>query len=150
MILTRDGPKTLEFNCRFGDPEAQVILLLLEADLVEIMLACIEGRLDEMDIRWKEGAAATIVLAAPGYPQTFPTGMAINGVKQANSLRDVYVFHAGTVTDTNGQLVTNGGRVVAVTAVGRQLEDAIRKAYGGAAQIHFEGAHYRRDIGREL
>lgn len=135
----------LEFNCRFGDPETQVILPLLESDLIEVMSACIDGKLDEIDLRWKPGVAATIVLASGGYPGAYKTGVPIFGLDDASP--DILVFHAGT-TLRDGAVVTNGGRVLNVASVGNDLGEALARAYDGASKIHFDGAHYRKDIGR--
>jgi phosphoribosylamine--glycine ligase len=148
VILTDDGPKLLEFNCRFGDPEAQVILALLETDLLEILLACAEGQLHRVAkrVRWRPGACATVVMASPGYPGAYPKGLPISGVEDASALDNVVVFHAGTAR-RNGALVTAGGRVLDVTAKGSDLPSALKNAYAGVERIHFEGAHYRRDIG---
>lgn len=148
LMLTADGPKVLEFNCRFGDPEAQVILPLLDADLAEIMLDCIDGRLDASVVRRRLGACATVVMAAPGYPGQYPKGLPVTGVTEAAASDEVLVFQAGTKRE-DGRLVTNGGRVLAVSALGEDLETAVQRAYDGVGQIHFEGAHYRTDIGRE-
>lgn len=145
LMLTPQGPKVLEFNCRFGDPETQVILPLLAGDLAEIMLACIDGALTPEMVRVKPGAAATVVMASPGYPGEYPKGLPISGLDDAPA--DVVVFHAGTAVAGN-QTVTSGGRVLAVSAVGDDLETAVARAYAGVEAIHFEGAHYRRDIGR--
>ncbi|MCA9957586.1 MAG: phosphoribosylamine--glycine ligase, partial [Anaerolineales bacterium] len=145
IMLTANGPKVLEFNCRFGDPETQVILPLLDGDLAEIMLACINGTLQPDMVRVQSGAAATVVMAAPGYPGSYPKGLPISGLDAVPS--DVVLFHAGTAA-AGGQIVTNGGRVLAVSAVGADLETAVARAYAGIAHIHFDGAHYRTDIGR--
>jgi phosphoribosylamine--glycine ligase len=145
VMLTASGPQVLEFNCRFGDPETQVILPMLDGDLAEIMLACIEGRLSPVMVRVKPGACAAVVMAAPGYPGSYPKGLPISGLGDVPN--DVLVFHAGTAL-RDGQVVTSGGRVLAVSAVGADLATAVTKAYAGVSRIHFEGAHYRTDIGR--
>lgn len=150
IMLTAEGPKVLEYNCRFGDPETQVILPLLESDLVDIMVACIAGTLDRLSVRWRAGAAATIVLASPGYPDEYPRGLPISGLSISGlepPLKDVTVFHGGTLM-VAGQLVTAGGRVLSVSATGSDLSLALARAYAGVSHIHFEGMHYRRDIGR--
>lgn len=148
LMLTEDGPKVLEYNCRFGDPEAQAILPLLRSDLAEILLACVEGRLAEMAIQWHPGAAATVVMAAPGYPEKSPRGVAITGIEEAEA-EGCTVFHAGTKISEDGRLVTNGGRVLAVSAVGDTLDDAIESAYVGVSRVHFNEAQFRTDIGRK-
>ena len=141
------GMRTLEFNCRFGDPETQVILPLLESDLIDVIEACLDGRLAEMDVRWRDGAAATVVAASEGYPGSYPKGREINGVAEAAALPGVAVFHAGTRLAEDGRLLTDGGRVLAVTGVGDNLPAALARAYSGIEHIHFQGMHYRRDIG---
>jgi phosphoribosylamine--glycine ligase len=150
IMLTATGPKVLEFNCRFGDPETQALLPLLNSDLADIMLACTAGRLDEIapHVRWHTGACATVVLAAPGYPGRYPTGTAISGLEQAQQRPQVTVFHAGTA-ERDGQAVTAGGRVLAVSARDVNLPAALARAYGAISDIHFDGMHYRRDIGRQ-
>jgi phosphoribosylamine--glycine ligase len=147
LMLTPAGPRVLEFNCRFGDPETQVILPLLETDLVEIAHACLAGNLDQVQLAIRPGACATVVMAAPGYPGAYPRGLPIHGVDQAGQLPDVMVFQAGT-KEEHGQLVTNGGRVLAVSALGPDLPAAVNRAYAGVEKIQFTGVHYRRDIGR--
>jgi phosphoribosylamine--glycine ligase len=146
LMLTADDPKVLEFNCRFGDPETQVVLPLLASDLVEVMLACIEQRLGSSAVQLHPGACATVVMASEGYPGSYPKGREISGVGQANALDSVNVFHAGTGLQDN-RLVTNGGRVLAVSATGSTLKTALKQAYRGVELIQFEGAHYRQDIG---
>ncbi|RME11504.1 MAG: phosphoribosylamine--glycine ligase, partial [Ardenticatenia bacterium] len=150
LMLTQDGPKVLEFNCRFGDPETQAILLLLESDLLDVFEACLAGRLDETDVRWRDGAAATIVLASPGYPGAYPKGLPIEGVERAAAHENVVVFHAGTARDEAGRLVTAGGRVLNVSAYDADLERALRRAYAAVEEIAFEGMQYRRDIGKTV
>ncbi|KAI8074677.1 phosphoribosylglycinamide synthetase [Gongronella butleri] len=147
LMLTKDGPKVLEYNVRFGDPETQVVLPLLsdDTDLAEIMLACCEGRLDAVPVAVKQGyAAATVVMASGGYPASYPKGLPIT--LPAQSLPDVSVFHAGTIIDQQNQLVTSGGRVLAVSAVAKTLREAVDKAYQGVHAIHFDKAHFRNDI----
>jgi phosphoribosylamine--glycine ligase len=145
LMLTKRGMRVLEFNCRFGDPETQVLLPLLENDLIDVFLACIEGRLDEIDVRWKSAHAVCVVKASGGYPGAYVKGKAITGVAEANTLPDTVVFQAGTKLE-NGKLATAGGRVLAVTSVGASLEEARAKAYTGIARIDFEGAQNRSDI----
>lgn len=145
LMLTPDGPRTLEFNCRFGDPETQAIVPLLESDLLDIFEACIDGSLSHINIQWKTGACAAVVAAAPGYPGAYAKGLPITGLDQ---VRDCNVFHAGTAQDERGRLVTSGGRVLAVSAVGDTLDAALERVYAGIGCIHFEGIQVRRDIGR--
>jgi phosphoribosylamine--glycine ligase len=147
LILTPDGPKVLEFNCRFGDPETQALVPLLESDLAEVALACVESRLDPAGVRWREGACASVVLTAPGYPGTYPKGLPISGLEALSDAGSAVVFHAGTARQ-GSQIVTAGGRVLAVSAVGNVLAAALSSAYGAVQHIHFEGMHYRRDIGQ--
>lgn len=145
LMLTKDGPKVVEYNARFGDPETQVVLPLLESDLFAIMRAVREGRLAEMDIRWKKESAACIVLASGGYPGKYESGKLISGLEDAETA-GATVYHAGT-KKTDAGYVTAGGRVLGVTALGNTLADAVHSAYAAAEKIHFEGAHMRRDIG---
>ena len=145
LMLTAQGPKVVEYNARFGDPETQAVLPLLEGDLMEIMMAVREQRLSGMDIRWKEQAAACIVLASGGYPGKYESGKVISGLEDAQAM-GATVYHAGTKL-VDGAYVTAGGRVLGVTALGNTLADAVHGAYAAAEKIHFEGAHMRRDIG---
>jgi phosphoribosylamine--glycine ligase len=146
LMITAAGPKVIEYNCRFGDPETQVVLPLLESDLVEILQACVEGRLKQVTLRWHKGAAVTVVMSSGGYPLEYETGVQITGIEDAEQL-GCQVFHAGT-KQSMGRLLTAGGRVLAVTAVGKNLTDARSQAYGGVHKIHFHNAHFRKDIGR--
>ena len=145
LMLTPDGPKVIEYNARFGDPETQAVLPLLESDLFAIMRAVREQRLAETEIRWRGGAAACIVLASGGYPGKYESGKAITGLADAEAA-GATVYHAGTKR-TDAGYVTAGGRVLGVTALGDTLAEAIRRAYAAAEKIHFEGAHMRHDIG---
>ena len=147
LMLTADGPKVLEFNCRFGDPETQVVLPCLESDLAEIFLACTQGRLADVAPRWSAQAAATVVMASGGYPDAYPIGFAISGIEDAEAA-GCTVFHAGTKLDDE-HILTAGGRVLSVTALGDSLSSAVALAYAGVDKVHFDGAHYRRDIGRQ-
>ena len=144
LMITKDGPKVIEFNARFGDPETQVVLPLLESDLVDIMLACADGTLQDLDIRWSSGAAVCVVMAAGGYPKSYHKGDAITGLEAAAQAGTV-VFHAGT-SQKDGQIVTNGGRVLGVTAKAGSIREAVELAYQGVEKIHFAGAEYRKDI----
>ena len=136
----------MEFNCRFGDPETQVILPLLGSDLTEILIDAIEGNLIyRYPIGWYPKFCGTVALTSPGYPGSYPKGLPISGLEDVPE--DVIVFHAGTAKK-DGQIVTNGGRVLNVTAMGDTLEEAVNRAYAGVEKIHFEGMHYRKDIGR--
>ncbi|MGC8540113.1 MAG: phosphoribosylamine--glycine ligase [Phycisphaerae bacterium] len=150
LMLTPGGPKTLEFNCRFGDPEAQPLLMRLETDIVEVMLACIDGKLDGITLAWKPQTAVCVVLASEGYgwkpDDQVIRGVPVTGIEQASAMPDVQIFHAGTALKA-GQLVTSGGRVLGVCALGDDLADAQKKAYAAAAKIHFPGMQLRHDIG---
>ncbi len=146
LILTDDGPKMLEYNCRFGDPESQVVLPLLESDLADILLATAEGRLEEYDVQWSDRKCVCVVMASGGYPGSYEKGLPISGADEVAAQEDVVVFHAGTA-HRNGKLVTDGGRVLGVTALGDTFDEAIRRAYAAVDCIHFDGAHFRRDIG---
>jgi phosphoribosylamine--glycine ligase len=147
LMITESGPRVLEFNCRFGDPETQVILPLLESDLLDVLEACLDGTLDQEQVHWRAGAATTVVAASEGYPASYPRGREITGLEQAASLPGVVVFHAGTGWAENGRLVTDGGRVLAVTGIDTDLEQSINRAYRGMREIHFQGMHFRQDIG---
>jgi phosphoribosylamine--glycine ligase len=142
LMITEDGPKTIEFNARFGDPETQVVLSLLESDLLDIFLASMDGKLQEADIRWSEDMAVCVILASGGYPGNYPKGLPISGLEEVQSS---VVFHAGTAS-RDGQVVTDGGRVLGVTAKGATIAEAREKAYADAARIRFEGMQYRKDI----
>lgn len=146
LMVTEEGPKVLEFNVRFGDPEAQPVLTLLETDLVEIMEAVLEGRLDQINIAWKEQSSVCVVLASGGYPGSYEKGKIIRGLGEVPDR--VLVFHAGTA-GKDGEIVTSGGRVLGVTATGADLPAAVESVYAAVDKISFEGMRYRRDIGRK-
>ena len=146
LMLTKDGMKVIEYNCRFGDPEAQVVLPRLKSDLAEIMLACVNGTLDQTDIEWDTGAAVCVVMASGGYPKQYETEYPISGLDEVAKLDDVVVFHAGTKDSEQG-IVTSGGRVLGVTALEDDLDSAIARSYQAVKRIHFQNAHYRTDIG---
>jgi phosphoribosylamine--glycine ligase len=145
LMMTARGPMVLEFNCRFGDPETQPILMRLESDLVEALEASIEGRVSEGDFKWSPDSSVCVVMASGGYPGTFEAGKQIVGLDQAGKVAGVRVFHAGT-TRRDGAYYSSGGRVLGVTARARELETAVDKAYEACAKISFQGAHYRKDI----
>lgn len=149
LMITPEGPKVIEYNCRFGDPETQVVLPLLESDLFTVLRAVSEGRLSETPVRFRDGAAACVVLASGGYPQKYASGLPIEGLTggQLPGAEEVTVYHAGTRSGDGG-LVTAGGRVLGVTATAADLPAALERAYTAAEKIRFEGMHYRRDIGR--
>lgn len=146
LMITDSGPKVLEFNCRFGDPETQAILPRWEGSLSEALLDCSEGRLRPERIRWRADPCVCVVMAAPGYPGPYPKGMPIDGIDDAERLEGVTVFHAGTAME-NGRLVAAGGRVLGVTALGRDIRAAVDRAYEAVGRITFKGAHHRADIG---
>ena len=146
LMLTPNGPKVVEYNARFGDPECQVVLSLLDTDLLEIMMACRNGTLDQVDVQWKDGSACVLVLASGGYPNAYEKGYPISGIDKANET--AVVFHAGTKKGNDGAILTNGGRVLGVTAVGSNLEEAIQGAYSAGAHISWTDMHFRTDIGR--
>ena len=146
LMLTPNGPKVVEYNARFGDPECQAVLSLLDSDLLEIMMACRSGTLDQVDAKWKDEAACCLVLASGGYPNSYVKGYPITGIDEAN--KTAVVFHAGTEQGENGDVLTNGGRVLGVTATGADLEAAIQGAYAAAAHISWTDMHFRTDIGR--
>lgn len=148
FMLTPEGPKVLEFNARFGDPETQVVLPRLESDLVEIMLAVAEGRPEDIDLTWSDQWAVSVVLASEGYPGSYEKGKVILGVKDAESMNKVIVFHAGTALNSDGELITNGGRVLNVVGLGSTFEKARARAYEACEAINFEGKQLRSDIGK--
>lgn len=145
LILTPQGTKTIEFNARFGDPETQVILPRLKTDLLDIFMAVINGTLAEQPIEWSDEAAVCVIVASGGYPASYPKGLPITGLDQ---VRDSIVFHAGTALQ-DGKVVTNGGRVLGITALGKDIAEARMKAYADADRIHFDGKHYRTDIAKK-
>jgi phosphoribosylamine--glycine ligase len=145
LMMTAEGPKVLEFNCRFGDPETQAILPRWDGDLFPALEACADGRLEERMVRWKSEHCVCVVMAAGGYPGNYRKGDDIEGLAEAAMLRDVMVFHAGTKI-AGGKIVTSGGRVLGVTALGRDLREAVKRAYEAVSKIRFAHAHYRKDI----
>lgn len=148
FMLTPEGPKVLEFNARFGDPETQVVLPRLESDLVEIMLAVAEGHPEDVNLTWSDQWAVSVVLASEGYPGSYEKGKVILGVKDAESMNKVIVFHAGTALNSDGELITNGGRVLNVVGLGSTFEKARARAYEACEAINFEGKQLRSDIGK--
>ncbi len=146
LMLTPDGPKVIEYNCRFGDPETQVVLPLLKTDLLDIFEAVADERLGELDIQWAEGAAACVILASGGYPEKYQAGREIQGLDEEGQAPGAEIFHAGTRLEA-GKYLTSGGRVLGVTATGENLMKALGRAYAAAEEISFEGVHYRKDIG---
>lgn len=147
LMITPDGPKVIEYNARFGDPEAQVVLPRLKTDLVDICEAVIDQKLSDLDIEWKDGAAACVVMASGGYPVAYKKGIEMFGMDEKGQVDGAIVYHAGTKYE-NGKFYTNGGRVLGVTATADTLDEALAKAYAAVEKISFEGAHYRKDIGR--
>ncbi|MCX6049320.1 MAG: phosphoribosylamine--glycine ligase, partial [Chloroflexi bacterium] len=153
VMLTPQGAMALEFNCRFGDPETQVLLPLI-SNLLEVIQACVDGQLEETPLQTTPGACATVVLASPGYPGAYPVDLPITGLDTppaspvSTNPEDLIIFHAGTARK-QGQIVTAGGRVLAVSGRGDDLATALARAYAGVQQIHFEGMHYRKDIGAQ-
>jgi phosphoribosylamine--glycine ligase len=145
LMMTADGAKVLEFNCRFGDPETQAILPRLRSDLLSLLEATIDGNLADAEIGWDARPAVTVVMASGGYPGSYEIGKPISGLEDAAALEDVHVFHAGTRLE-RGEIVTSGGRVLAVTALGDDIAKARTRAYDAVSKIHFEGCHFRRDI----
>ena len=147
LMVTPNGPKVIEYNCRFGDPETQVVLPLLKSDLLEVMMAVRDGRLSEVPVEFSDEAAACVVMASGGYPVKYQSGYEISGLDEKGQAEGVTVYHAGTKL-IDGKFVTAGGRVLGVTATGKTLDEALAKAYAGVEKIHFTDAHYRKDIGR--
>ena len=146
LMITPKGPKVIEYNCRFGDPETQVVLPRLKTDIVDIFEAIDNETLSDLDVEWSDDACACVIMASGGYPKSYPKGIEITGLSNGQ-LDGVTVYHAGTKLQDN-KLVTSGGRVLGVTALGDTLENALKKSYDAVEKIHFEGVHYRRDIGK--
>jgi phosphoribosylamine--glycine ligase len=149
LMITPDGPKVVEYNCRLGDPEAQVVLPLVESDLVEVFDSLADGALQGGSLRMAPGSAACVVLASEGYPVEYETGFEITGIDEAEALEDVSVVHAGTRRRDDGTLVTDGGRVLGVTAQGDDLKAALDRAYAGVDRVQFQGKTFRSDIGEK-
>lgn len=150
-MLTSAGPMVLEYNCRFGDPETQVLLPLLDSDLYSILHSCVEGNLQESQVKWKLGTyASTVICASGGYPESYRKGYSIEGLDSAKG-DNVVIYHSGTLTQStesgSDRVITNGGRVLAVTGIGSTLEEALNTSYAAISKISFDGIQYRRDIG---
>lgn len=150
LMLTSDGPKVLEYNARFGDPETQVVLPRMKNDLVEVFEACIDGTLDQVELEFEDNAAVCVVLASDGYPEHYEKGLPITGLDEFQDKEGYYVFHAGSRFDGEGRVVTNGGRVLGVTAVGQDLKEARARAYKATEWIHFDNKYMRHDIGKAI
>ena len=149
LMLTKDGPKVLEYNARFGDPEAQVVLPRMKTDMIEVMEACIDGTLDQVDLEFEDNAAVCVVVASGGYPVSYEKGFLISGLDTFKGKDGYYVFHAGTAKGKDG-IVTNGGRVLGVTATGADLKEARAHAYEAVKWVDFEHKYYRNDIGKAI
>lgn len=150
LMLTADGPKVLEYNCRFGDPEAQVVIPRMKNDMIEVMEACVDGRLDEIELEFENNAAVCVVLASDGYPVSYKKGYPITGLENFKGRSDAFVFHAGTKWSEDGKIVTNGGRVLGVTALGSTLVEARYNAYKASELINFDNKYKRNDIGKAI
>ena len=150
LMLTPKGPRVLEYNARFGDPEAQVVLPRLENDILDVIDACIDGKLDEIDLKFSEKAAVCVVLASDGYPVKYEKGFPIEGLEKFEGKDDAFCFHAGTKFDEAGRIVTNGGRVLGITALGNDLKEARKKAYEATEWVTFENKYMRHDIGKAI
>lgn len=150
LMLTPKGPRVLEYNARFGDPEAQVVLPRMKNDIIDVLEACIDGRLDEIDLQFEDNAAVCVVLASDGYPVKYEKGLEIRGLENFEGKDGYYCFHAGTKLDENGRFVTNGGRVLGVTAKGRDLKEARENAYAATQWIDFDNKYMRNDIGKAI
>jgi len=149
LMMTKEGPYVLEYNCRFGDPETEVILPRLKSDLLPVLAEIAEGKLKRSSLEWHEKSCMTVVMASGGYPGAYQKGFPIRGIEAAEAIPDVFIFHAGTVFNSEKQITTSGGRVLAVTALGENLRAACERAYQAANLINFEGGFFRRDIGRK-
>ena len=150
LMLTKKGPKVLEYNARFGDPETQVVLPRMKNDLVEVFEACIDGTLDRISLEFEDNAAVCVVLASEGYPEHYEKGYVISGLERFEAADGYYVFHAGSKLDEEGRIVTNGGRVLGVTTVGGNLKEARANAYQAAEWVEFGNKYMRHDIGKAI
>lgn len=150
LMLTGDGPKVLEYNCRFGDPEAQVVIPRMKNDILDVMDACIDGTLDRVNLEFEDNACVCVVLASDGYPVKYEKGFPISGLEQFRGRQDAFIFHAGTKFDEEGRVVTNGGRVLGVTALGKTLKEARANAYKAAELVDFKNKYMRHDIGHAI
>jgi len=150
LILTEDGPKVLEYNARFGDPETQVVLPRMKNDIVEVFEACIDGKLDAVDLQFEDNAAVCVILASDGYPEKYEKGFVIGGLNAFDGKEDYFCFHSGSKLDDEGKIVTNGGRVLGVTALGRDLKEARANAYKATEWVNFENKYMRSDIGKAI
>ena len=150
LMLTEDGPKVLEYNARFGDPEAQVVLPRMKNDILDVMEACVDGKLDTTDLQFEDNAAVCVVLASDGYPVSYEKGFPITGMEKFEGKEDYYCFHAGTKFDDEGRIVTNGGRVLGITATGKDLKEARAKAYEATEWVNFDNKYMRHDIGKAI
>lgn len=150
LMLTPKGPRVLEYNARFGDPEAQVVLCRMENDIMDVVDACIDGTLDKVDLKFEDNAAVCVVLASDGYPVSYKKGFPITGLENFKGKDDYYCFHAGTKFDAEGRVVTNGGRVLGITAKGKDLKEARKKAYEATGWVSFENKYMRHDIGKAI
>ena len=150
LMLTPDGPRVLEYNARFGDPETQVVLCRMKNDIMDVIDACIDGTLDQIDLEFEDNAAVCVVLASDGYPEAYEKGFEITGLENFDGKEDYYCFHAGSRFDADGKVVTNGGRVLGVTAKGATLKEARAKAYGATEWVSFTNKYMRHDIGRAI
>ena len=150
LMLTEDGPKVLEYNARFGDPEAQVVLPRMKNDIIDVMEACVDGKLDMIDLQFEDNAAVCVVLASDGYPVSYEKGFPISGLEKFEGKDDYFCFHAGTAFDKEGRIVTNGGRVLGITATGKDLKEARKKAYEATEWVDFANKYMRHDIGKAI
>ncbi len=150
LILTEEGPKVLEYNARFGDPETQVVLPRMKNDIVEVFEACIDGKLDAVDLQFEDNAAVCVILASDGYPEKYEKGFVIGGLNAFDGKEDYFCFHSGSKLDDEGKIVTNGGRVLGVTALGRDLKEARANAYKATEWVNFENKYMRSDIGKAI
>jgi len=148
LMIKDNEPYVLEFNCRFGDPETQPMTMLMESELLPVLLSSIEGGIEKTQIKWKNGYSVCVVLASGGYPGKYKKGKVIRGLEDVEKMEDVYVFHAGTKRD-KGKIVTNGGRVLGITSYAEEFAVAQKRVYEAVEKIHFEGMHYRKDIGNK-
>ncbi|MBN1538720.1 MAG: phosphoribosylamine--glycine ligase [Candidatus Thermoplasmatota archaeon] len=149
LMITEEGPKVIEFNCRFGDPEAQAVIPRLATDFIKPILACCDGTLDKVQLRWSRNSCVCVVMASGGYPGPYTKGHAVSGLDKIEKMENMIVFHAGTRREEDGSIITSGGRVLGITALGPNIKDTIKLAYKGVRKVEFKDAYYRTDIGKK-
>jgi phosphoribosylamine--glycine ligase len=149
LMITEEGPKVIEFNCRFGDPEAQAVIPRMATDIIRPIMACCDGTLDKVKFRWSKNSCVCVVLASGGYPGSYRKGLEINGLERIDDMDNIITYHAGTARDENGSIITSGGRVLGICGLGPTIKDTIKTTYQAVRKVKFEDSFYRKDIGRK-